>query len=266
MDGRRQGPALRIRAEIRVFEAIYRVLVRRAARQILQGRWLEPGRPEKGRWLRRDVDRFLAGTWRQVDVLLPDAGLERLPNLGNRHNVFLAVVTTAAYRALLEEGVERDYAMELFGDVGWKIYAWMLTAASLPFRLASRSRARRMEATLRALMRFPFHAPGPPGYAVETRFESDRVHTHWTHCPPLAFVRRVVAAHGDRGELEAFSRSWCLYDWAGADLLVNDGTHGHYRRPHTMSRGDAVCDMCWYARPVPEGEAEAQRQRSSSAS
>jgi hypothetical protein len=233
---------------IRLLQLVYRPLVRRAARQILEGRWTDPERPEAGRWLRRDVDAFLARTWREVDTLLPEAALATLPNFGNRHNVFLAVVTTAAYRALLDQGVERGHAMLLVGDVGWKIYAWLLQAASLPFRLARRSRAGRLEATLRALMRFPFAAPGPPGYQVETRFEPGRVHTHWTHCPPLAFVRRVVAAHGDRGEVEAFYRSWCLYDWPAADLLVDDGRHGHYRRPHTLSRGDSVCDMCWYAR------------------
>ena len=52
-----------------------------------------------------------------------------------------------------------------------------------------------------------------------------------------------------RGPHEAFYQSWCLYDWPAADLLagarVHDGTH--YRRPHTLSRGDAVCDMCWSA-------------------
>jgi hypothetical protein len=125
----------------------------------------------------------------------------------------------------------------------------MLGAVSLPFRVATRSRQRRLEWTLRMLMRFPFSAPGKPGYAVEAWSDGERFHTHWTHCPPQAFVRHLVERRGDRGELEAFYRSWCLYDWAGADLLVGDGRRGHYARPHTMSRGDAVCDMCWSARP-----------------
>ena len=75
--------------------------------------------------------------------------------------------------------------------------------------------------------------------------------THWTHCPPQSFVRRLVETHGDRGELEAFYLSWCLYDWPGADLLAGDAAHGHYTRPHTMSRGDDVCDMCWSGRAIP---------------
>ena len=78
--------------------------------------------------------------------------------------------------------------------------------------------------------------------------EGDQIHTHWTHCPPQAFVRELVQAVGDRGEVEAFRRSWCEYDWPGADLIAADGRSGHYERTHTLSEGDSVCDMCWRGR------------------
>lgn len=203
--------------------------------------------PPEGRWLRRDVKAFREATWRRVDDLLPAAQLEGLPTFGNRLNVFVAVVTTAAYQELLDRGVAHGYAATLVADVGWKIYAWMLFASALPACILTRSRQRRLELTLKLLMRFPFSAPGRPGYEVETWTEGETVYTHWTHCPPQAFVRALVEAGDDRGELDAFYRSWCLYDWAGADLLVGDGARGHYERPHTMSRGDDVCDMCWRA-------------------
>lgn len=228
-----------------VAKGLARPLLRRATREALQGRLLDPGAPERGRWLRADVAAFRKATWHRVDALLPSAHLERLPTFGNRLNVFMAVVTTAAYRELLERGVSRERAATLVADVGWKIYAWMLSAAALPARLLTRSRQRRLEWTLRLLMRFPFSAPGAPGYEVEAWSDGTRFHTHWTHCPPQAFVRSLVEEGEDRGELEAFRRSWCLYDWAGADLLVRDGKHGHYARSRTMSDGDPVCDMCW---------------------
>jgi hypothetical protein len=230
-----------------------RPLVRRAARQALQGRLLDPRDPRRGRWLRPDVQACLAGTWRRVDGLLPAARLEELPTWGNRLNVFLAVVTTAAYQEILEWGASREYAATLVADLGWKIYAWMLAASATPARILTRSPRRRLEWTLKLLMRFPFGAPGKPGYEVRAWSEGERFFTHWTHCPPQAFVRALVEAGEDRGELEAFYRSWCLYDWSGADLLAGDGERGHYRRPHTMSRGDAVCDMCWWARRAGEG-------------
>ena len=236
---------------VKLLERLYRPLLSRAARQILQGRLLDPREPERGRWLRADVDAFEAALWRRSRELLPVARLGAIPDVGNRHNVYLAVLTTAAYQALLEQGVQRKYAMTLMADIGWKVYAWMLGAAALPFRWTARDPATRMRRALKALMAFPFSAagrPGRPGYEVVSWTEGDRFYTHWTRCPPLDFVRRLVRERGDRGELEAFSRSWCTYDWAGADLLAGDGRHGHYERPHTLSRGDSVCDMCWIGR------------------
>lgn len=243
---------------IRIWERsvglIARPLVRCAARQILQGRLLDPDDAARGRWLRRDVRGFLTATWQRVDALLPQAHFARLPTWGNRLNVFMAVITTAAYRAMLDLGISQDYAATLVADVGWKIYAWMLTASAIPARILTRSRQRRLEWTLKLLMRFPFSAPGRPGYEVGVWSDHGGIHTHWTHCPPQAFVRELIDSGEDRGELDAFYRSWCLYDWAGADLLVGDGTRGHYDRPRTLSRGEPVCDMCWWARR-PTGDA-----------
>lgn len=254
------GQAALSRVWLSVARLFARPLVRRAAREALQGRVLDPDDATRGRWLRSDVRAFRAATWRRVNALLPTARLEQLPTWGSRLNVFMAVVTTAAYQEMLDRGVSCDYAATLVADVGWKIYAWMLTASAIPARILVRSPERRLDWTLKLLMWFPFSAPGKPGYEVRAWNDGESVFTHWTHCPPQAFVRSLVG-HGDgRGELEAFYRSWCLYDWAGADLLVGDGEHGHYERPHTLSRGDAVCDMCWWARR-PGDEQRAKRAR-----
>ncbi len=231
-----------------ILRLIYQPLIRRAARQILQGRFVDPATPEKGRWLRHDVNVYVEAVWERVGGLLPKARLKELPSYGNRHNVFLAVITTAAYQILIDRGVERRYAMTLTGDVGWKIYSLMLTAVALPFRASTRDPDKRMSRILRALMIFPFSAPGAPGYEVRAWPEDGRFLTHWTHCPPQTFVRRLVEEGTDQGELDAFYQSWCLFDWPGADLLANDGERGHYTRSQTMSRGDAVCDMCWRSR------------------
>lgn len=231
-----------------LLERIYRPLVRRAARQILQGRTFDPAAPERGRWSRRDIDVYNREVWKRVKDLLPIARLPELPTLGSRHNVFLATVSTAAFQVLLERGTPRDYAFTLIGDVAWKIYSWMLNFAVLPFRITTRDPQRRINRALSSLMFFPFSAAGRPGYEVKSWVDADGCHTHWTHCPPQQFVRDLVQSRGDRGEIEAFYRSWCLFDWPAADLLAGDGETGHYERPHTMSRGDEVCDMCWHAR------------------
>jgi hypothetical protein len=242
---RSYGGLPRLTAKLLV--GLYRPVVRRAARAALEGRRCDPRRPESGRFLRSDVDAFLADVWKRVAALLREEELGKIPTIGNRHNVFLGALTIAAFHALLDRGVEPRYAMELFADVGWKVYERMLKLPYLFARLRTRDPQGRMNFVLEALMRFPFSAPGEPGYEVRTWSEPGRFHTYWTYCAPLGFVKRYVERHGDRGELEAFYQSWCLYDWPAADILAGGRAreHGHYERPHTLSRGDSACDMCW---------------------
>jgi hypothetical protein len=234
---------------VKLLVQLYRPMVRRAARAVLEGRRFDPTNPEAGRFLRADVDAFLDDVWKGVENLLREEDLHNIPTIGNRHNVFLGALTIAAYHALLERAVEPKYAMELFADVGWKIYERMLKALFFFARLRTRGPQHRVNFVLKALMRFPFSAPGEPGYEVSAWSEAGRFYTHWTYCEPLGFVKRYIERHGDRGELEAFYQSWCLYDWPAADVLAGGraGEHGHYQRPHTLSRGESVCDMCWSA-------------------
>ncbi|MGE5334106.1 MAG: hypothetical protein ACM3N4_05345 [Nitrososphaerota archaeon] len=237
------------RVFIAMLSGLYRPFVRRAARQVLQGRRIDRSRPEAGRFLRTDVTAFLDDVWRKVPGILAGEDLDAIPTLGNKNNVFLAAVTIAAYQALLDAGIEREYAMELFADVGWKLYELMAKAPLSVARLVRKDPQRRVELVIHLLLRFPFSAPGRPGYEVKAWSKHDRIYTYWTYCAPLGFVRRYVEHHGDRGEIEAFYQSWCLYDWPLADILAGSkaGERNHYERPHTLSRGDAVCDMCFHA-------------------
>lgn len=230
---------------IGVFKFLYRPLVRKSARQILEGRLLDLANPEKGRWLRSDVNHMLVTTWSRVDELLEQEDLSKLPTIGNRHNVFLAIVTTAAYQVLIERDLSPDYGASLIADVGWKVYKTGAQFISLPFRISSKNANKRIDRTIRTLLRFPFSAPGRPGYEVKVWNKNGNIYTHWTWCPPQTFVRDLIERNGDRGELDAFYQSWCLYDWPVADLIAGDGKKGHYTRGKTLSKGDNVCDMCW---------------------
>jgi hypothetical protein len=234
---------------ISLWKLVYRPVVRRAAHQIMMGREVERGHPGGGRFLRRDVDALLDETWQRLQAILPEADLARLPTLGSRHNVFLAALTVSAYRAFVDAGIERDYAIELFADVGWKVYAKLLPLPRAIARLVTRDPQRRMSVILRLFMLFPFSTPGRPAYECKAWAEPGAFCTYWTHCPPYAFVKRLVERHGDHGELDAFRRSWCAYDWALAAAMVDGGRdpRAHYERPHTLSAGDDVCDMRWVA-------------------
>ena len=133
----------------------YTPLFRSAARQILQGRLCDPDAPEKGRWLEDDVSDYLRRVWLRVKELMPLADLETLPTWGNRHNVFLAVVTTAAYQMMTERGTSADYACTLVADMGWKIYSRLLKTAAIPVRVGTGNRCHRIAAALRMLTIFP---------------------------------------------------------------------------------------------------------------
>ncbi|MBE0611124.1 MAG: hypothetical protein IH609_17205 [Dehalococcoidia bacterium] len=234
---------------LRLMVVLYRPFVRRAARQALQGRRIDPSRPEAGRFLRADVTAFVDDVWRRIPAIMAGEDFAAIPTTGNKNNVFLAGVTIAAYQALLDRGIERKYAMELFGDMGWKLYESMVKVPLLFASATTFDSQQRMDRVLRWLMRFPFSTPGRPGYEVRAWATPGRFNTHWAYCAPLGFTQRYVQAHGDRGEVEAFYRSWCLYDWPVADLLAGGkaGDRDHYERPHTLSLGDSVCDMCWHA-------------------
>jgi hypothetical protein len=255
-DARKHAPTKSATA-VELFVRLYRPIVRRAARHILEGRRMDPHRHEAGRFLRTDVDAFLIDVWQRFRRIVADDP-QKLPTLGNLHNVFLGALTIAAYHALLDLGLDRGHAAELFADVGWKVYERVLKVPLLVARVVTRDRQRRMDLVLRSLVRFPFTVRGRPGYEGTMWKDASGFHTHWSYCAPLGFVQRYVERHGDRGELEAFYRSWCLYDWPAADLLAGAkaGERGHYERPHTLSRGDAVCDMCWSACPRAGGGCE----------
>lgn len=219
-----------------------------AARRGLTNRALTDIEGRSVRWLRPEIEHFLEALEEEAEALRQSAKLETLPSFGNRLMVELAVYTAACDRVLRRKGIQPASARQAVADLGWDIYRRMLSLTSLPIRMVTRDPGRRLRWTIRTLLRFPFNAPGIPGYAVDTWIEGDNILTHFTHCPPQSYVRRLSEETADPDALEAFRASWCLYDWPGADIIAGDRQRGHYRRRRTLSHGDLVCDMCWVAR------------------
>jgi len=239
-----------------VFWRIARWLIRwqlwSAARTVLTSYSLHMADGLERRWLKGESDLFQAETEQMAQTIRPLARLDELPTVGNRLMVELAVYTASAYRALIGLGVEAESARTVTADIGWTVYARLLRLTSLPVRLITRDPGRRLRGTIAILLRFPFSAPGAPGYAASVFRDGEDILTHFTHCPPQSFVRELVARTEDKEDLEAFYQSWCKYDWPGADIIAGDGARGHYRRSQTLSRGDPECDMCWRARAIPD--------------
>jgi hypothetical protein len=223
--------------------AAVRWLSRRHLRRALVGRSIDLDAPERGRFTRHDIDAVAERAFGGFDDLVGYAEQDEMERRGNRLNVRLAVLTIALYRALLDAGVPRGHACDLVADAGWGLYDISARTLAAAARFRSRDQQQQINTVIRWLLRFPFSAPGRPGYEVEVQATSDAIYTNWTWCPPQAFVRRLVAEDEDRGDLEAFKRSWCAYDWAFNDRLARGS--GNYSRPHTMSDGDTHCDMRW---------------------
>lgn len=137
---------------------------------------------------------------------------DKAPSLGNQHNVFLAAITVAVYRALKKSGLQKAYTIELRVDLGWQIYSSIVAISKLISQILAPRPQKRIEIVLRFLMRFPFSPTGRPCYEVEAWSDDEAIYTHWTWCPPFQFVKNYVDEHGDDGELELFCRTWCEYD------------------------------------------------------
>jgi hypothetical protein len=243
-----------MRIMLLLFKFLYQRLMMGEMRKILLGRAIERERPERGRFLLGDLKTIHQQTWRNLEELLPQAKLEDLPTAGNLHNAFLAVLTIAGFHAFLSNGIEKEYAIELFADVGWKLYTKFIPIPRFFASLVTRDPQKQINFILRSFMRFPFSAPGRPGYEVKAWSEINRFCTFWTNCPPFNVIKSYVERNGDKGEIEAFYKTWCAYDWALSYAMLDGayGVRGHFERPHTISLGDEVCDMCWYAIP-PQG-------------
>ncbi len=232
-----------------IFWATVRGVLRRvvfgAAGRVIPDRTLHTADGRQVRWLGQEIEQYTAGIesvvgeMRKTATHLPDLGT------GNRIMAELALYTVAGFRQLRHHGLAEECAREVTADLGWHVYRRMLGLYSFPVRLLTRDPARRLDWTVRLLMRFPFNPGEPHGYAVKTWRENGNVHTHFTRCPPQSVARAVAESENDPAILGAFYQSWCLYDWPGADVIAGDGKRGHYARPSTLSLGDPVCDMCW---------------------
>ena len=223
-------------------------IVSRAARRGLATRGLRDTQGQESRWLKPEIEAFVPAMAAEAVRLRPHARQAELPTFGSQLMVEMAIWTMAADRSLRACAIAPETARQVVADLGWDIYRRMLALSALPMRLLTRDSGRRLRWTIRALLVFPFAPSGAPGYAVRVSRDGDDLLTHFTHCPPQSFVRRMAWAEDDADSLETFRQSWCRYDWPGADVIAGGRERGHYRRRRTLSHGDPVCDMCWISK------------------
>lgn len=199
--------------------------LKRAVRGALVGRNRSRVDGSIGRFTRRDCDRLLGEALAHYSRLVPEVPPQ--PNLGSRLTVRLAAVLYAALmNAMLEESFEREYAIELIGDIAWRIYrrwgqvAYALTA---PF---SRDPVRRIKMAVGVYLRFPF---GEPGYQREDIPDPDARRFNYSTCPTAAYLV-------PRGDADLMLKAGCNQDYALAELWG-----GRLERDGTIAEGCARC-------------------------
>lgn len=214
----------------------HKAVVRWAAKRTLGGRYRDREQPNKGRFTQSDVARTIVQTWHNYGDLAPAAHVEQLKTLGSRQNTLLGVLTHGLYRALLSEGVEKDYATELVSDLIWTIYETWIVLPRAIARLMARDPQKQMALMLRMFLRYPFSSPG---YEWQAFPERDSFGLDIYRCPVHDYFK-------GQGEEEFMLKSWCTQDFALAQVMTRGGS---YERPHTLSAGDRVCDMKWHGNP-----------------
>jgi hypothetical protein len=217
----------------RMFRFIVKPLSKWAAQRALVGRNRSRQRPELGRFTTAEIRELVSKTWRTVDDVTPSIITE--PTFGSRMNIRLAGLTLAFFQNLIAAEIERDYAIELIGDICWQIYQWWgrfgLFAQTISHADSIRDQAKRVAPDGSWPMSFPFNSPGYRTRYVPTNkglgFDVIR-------CPVAEYFRK-------RDVPDLGVGTWCMLDYTLAEM-------GGLRmaRTKTLAAGDKLCDFRWF--------------------
>lgn len=174
-----------------MFRFLYSFLLKRSAYRALADRNRDPHDLTKGKFSREGTRRILRKTWQNYDRLVPDIPDE--PTLGAKHNVRFACMALSVYRALLKEGIEKDYAFILVNDTLWLLYKKAAFVARSIARILSRDRKRQIRICVKAFMAFPFSKPGYEFDIVPDEAEENAIAVKWTRCVLIDYLRKYDA-------------------------------------------------------------------------
>ena len=201
-------------------------------RNTLTGRGRRRSDRAAGRFTRGDIDQLVRGAWAKgADQR---AALPEEPTLGSRQNVVLAALTLALLNQLTQSGVARDYAIELTGDVCWRIYRRWGQAAGLLAHVVSRDPPRPLIFSVGTFLRYPINRLG---YRYTDVAVADGRGLDMHRCPVTDYL-------GARGASDLCVGTWCNLDFALAQQW--DATP---QRSGTLAAGSPSCDFRFHATP-----------------
>ncbi len=217
-----------------VVKVIYRPIIKSSSRAVLTGRNRDRSNFEKGRFTRKEVDKILKQVWLSYDQLASSAPV--MPKIGNQMNIMLACVTFACLQALVNHGIKRDYAIELIGDVAWKVYQKWGRLAIFIARLRTRDPKQQLQLSINIFLRFPFT---PPGYQFNRLQHDDGISLDILKCPVAEYFLQYNAT------------DLCIGTWCNLDFPLAEMWGGRLERSQTLASG---CDRCDFRFKISQGK------------
>jgi hypothetical protein len=181
---------------------------------------------ELGRFTRAEVDKILDEVWHGYDQLAPF--IPREPKLGNRMNMLLACITYSCLQVMISTGVERKYAIELIGDMAWKVYERWGRLARFAARMFTNEPRGQLRMAVNMFLRFPFT---PPGYRFERVPNQNGISFDMLRCPIAEYFQSQAAA------------DLCINTWCNLDFPLTEMWGGRLDRGKTLAAGDSRCDL-----------------------
>ena len=198
----------------------------------IEGRHRNPAFPEQGRFTNKDartIYKAAMGLSRQLRQTMPEQ-----KTFGGKQMVRGAVGAVAIYRALRDFGIEKAYAIELGGDIGYQFYKSNLDPFRQVARLFARNPSKQMDLMQRLIIKLALQSPD---YDIVVRNPPSGLEYDILRCPMFDYVKTFGAE-----EVEFFQKTICTFDWPIAEYCVEGGS---YKRTKTLSHGDEMCDQKW---------------------
>jgi len=205
----------------------------------IRGRYLSEDTPSLGRFSNRQISPvFKKINLMRKEILLKN-DMALYTTQGNKLIVYCGIISLAAYRSLRAAGLSHQYATSLASDIIWKLYILGAKILWICAGLLTRNPQKRLNKVLMWLCKFPFNQD-PKGYQYNVQVMPNHLAMNFTQCA----VHQFMLKNTTKEEMDFFNKSWCQFDFSLPGYLI-DG--GFYERDHTLSAGDSICDMKWYA-------------------
>ena len=200
----------------------------------IEGRHRNPAFPEQGRFTSKDARTICEGAMRWSKKLRQT--MPKQKTFGGKQMVRGAVGAIAIYRALRDFGIEKAYAIELGGDIGYQFNKSNLDPFRRVARLFARNPSKQMDLMQRLIINIVLQSPD---YDIVVHNPPSGLEYDILRCPMCEYVKTFGA-----DEMEFFQKTCCTFDWPVAEYCVKGGS---YQRTKTLSHGDEMCDQKWLA-------------------